>query len=97
MKVVACPICRNMQPQEGFRPIQFSCDRCGLDGEWYKEGYSYKARGYLKWTSTPLAVQYVMNKLGNEYAGVPSWLLYYIAEEDINEILSKHQHDLPRN
>lgn len=96
MKIVSCPICRNLQNQEGFRPIQFSCDRCGLNGEWFKEGRSYASRGYIKWASTPSAVQYVMNKIGDDYPGLPGWLLYYVAEEKVDETLQGHQHDLPR-
>lgn len=59
MKTLLCPNskCNTVFEANGFRPVDFTCLRCGLQCYWYSLGrYS---RGYIRWDVTDEAIDFV--------------------------------------
>lgn len=105
MKTLLCPNskCNNAFGANGFRPIDFTCPRCGLQGHWYSLGrYS---RGYIKWDVTDDAIDFVKAMTEGTKIPVP------VSTGEVEEILevaadaiavsqlytdvALHQRDLP--
>ena len=64
MLFIQCPNskCKDIFPATGFRPVTFTCPNCGLEGEWFSE----HRKAYLRWSVTPMAIDYVVSKAMSE-------------------------------